>query len=205
VILFAPETWPFGAALAVMVGLFVIEGIGVLVAVSPSSLLDSLVPDSLDGANGLLGWLHVGKVPVLILLGLFLGGFAVAGYVVQSTVSAMSFGLLPAWLASIPAFFAALSATKILGGLFSRFVPLEQTSAVSESSLIGRAGVITEGIAKRGLGAQAKVRDAHGHFHYILVEPDLDDAILNEGEPIVLVKKLGAHYRAIVNPRPDLL
>jgi hypothetical protein len=142
---------------------------------------------------------------VLILLGLFLGSFAVAGYVVQSTVSAMSFGLLPAWLASIPAFFAALSATKILGSLFSRFVPLEQTSAVSESSLIGRAGVITEGIAKRGLDAQAKVRDANGHFHYILVEPDLDDAILNEGEPIVLVKKLGAHYRAIVNPRPDLL
>ncbi len=204
-ILFAPETWPFGSALVVMVGLFVIEGVGVVAAVSPSGVLDSWLPDSPDGLDGVLGWLHVGKVPILILLALFLGGFAVAGYVIQSTIGALGFALLPAWLASIPAFFAALSTTKVLGALFARYVPLEQTRAVSESSLIGRAGVVTEGIAKRGLGAQAKVKDSQGHFHYVLVEPDLDDVVLHEGEPIVLVKKLGAHYRAIANPRPDLI
>jgi membrane protein implicated in regulation of membrane protease activity len=207
-ILFAPETWPFGAALAVMVGLFIVEGVGFMLSMSPSSLFDAWLPDIPDGAQGLnnvLGWLHVGKVPILILLGLLLGGFALAGYVIQATVGALGLGLLPAWIASFPAFFAALSMTKLLGGSFARLIPLEQTTAVSESSLIGRAGVVTEGIAKQGLAAQAKVKDVHGNYHYILVEPDLGDQTFAEGEAIVLVRKTGATYRAISNPRPDLL
>jgi Protein of unknown function (DUF1449) len=207
-ILFAPETWPFGAALAIMVGLFIVEGIGFMLAMSPSSLLDAWLPDVPDGAQGLnnvLGWLHVGKVPILILLGLFLGGFAVAGYVIQATFAALGFGLLPAWLAAIPSFFAAISITKLTGGAFAHFVPTEQTRAVSEMSLVGRPGVVSEGVAKRGLAAQAKVKDIHGNTHNILVEPDIDDQIFHEGQAIVLVRKSGAHYRAMNNPRPDLL
>jgi hypothetical protein len=207
-ILFAPETWPFGAALAVMVGLFIVEGIGFMLAMSPSSLLDAWLPDIPDGADGLnnaLGWLHVGKVPILILLGLFLGGFALAGYVIQATVAAFGFGLLSAWLAAIPSFFAAVSITKLMGGAFRNLIPFEQTRAVSELSLIGRAGIVSEGIAKRGLAAQAKVKDVHGVVHNVLVEPDLEDQVFPEGEAIVLVRKSGAHYRAISNPRPDLL
>jgi hypothetical protein len=207
-ILYAPETWPFGAALAVMIGLFIVEGLGVMLAMSPSSLLDAWLPDVPDGAHGLqsvLGWLHLGKVPILILLGLLLGGFALAGYVIQATVGALGFGLLPAWLASVPAFLAAVSITKLLGGLFARLIPIEHSTAVSESSLIGRAGVVTAGIARQGLAAQAKVKDVHGYTHYVLVEPDLPDQTFPEGEPIVLVRKNGAHYRAISNPRPDLL
>ncbi len=40
-ILTAPETWPFAAALVTMVGLGVLEGLGMLFAVSPSLWLDA--------------------------------------------------------------------------------------------------------------------------------------------------------------------
>ena len=210
-ILTAPETWPFGAALAVMVGLSIIEGAGLLLAYSPSQLIDGLLPDmpdgagGADGAAGLLGWLHVGKVPVLVLLILFLSGFAIAGYVVQASAQSVAGLLLPAWLASLPACLAGVSTVKGIGSVLAKVMPQDETSAVSEQSLIGRPGVVIQGTARDGMAAQAKVRDAHGRAHYVMVEPDLSEETFAEGSDILLVKKIGARYTCIRNPHPALL
>lgn len=202
---FAPETWPFGAALLLMLALFIIEGGALLFAASPSAWLDGLLPDIPDSPDAPLGWLHLGKVPSLILLGLFLLGFSLCGYAVQSFSKALLGFLLPAWLASVPAVLAGVSLVSGLGGLIARVMPQDETSAVSEQSLIGRAGVITQGIARQGMAAQAKVRDLHGRAHYVMVEPDLSDDTFEEGSTVLLVKKVGAKYHGIKNPHPELL
>ncbi len=204
-ILTAPETWPFGAALAVMVGLSIIEGAGLLLAYSPSQLVDGLLPDMPDGADGLLGWLHIGKVPVLVLLILFLSGFAIGGYVVQASAQSVAGLLLPAWLASLPAFLAGVSTVKGIGSVLAKVMPQDESSAVSEQSLIGRPGVVIQGIARDGMAAQAKVRDSHGRAHYVMVEPDLSEETFAEGSDILLVKKIGARFKCIRNPHPALL
>lgn len=201
-ILFAYETWPFGAALLLMLALLVAEGAGLLFAASPSNWLDGVLPESLDGP---LGWLHLGKVPFLILLGLFLAGFSISGYAVQSFSEALFGGLLPAWIASVPAVLTAVATVSGLGGLIARVMPSDESSAVSEQSLIGRAGVVTQGVARQGMAAQAKVRDMHGRAHYVLVEPDLASDVFEEGVAVLLVKKTGAKYFGIRNPHPDLL
>jgi hypothetical protein len=201
----APETWPFGASLAIMVCLSLIEGAGLMLASSPSHLLDSLVPDVPDGADGVLGWLHIGKVPILVLLILLLGGFTVAGYVLQGAFQTISGTLLPAWLAAIPAFLAGISTVSGIGGLLARIIPKDETSAVSEQSLIGRSGIVIQGIARDGMAAQAKVRDANGHAHYLMVEPDLIEETFAEGSDILLVRKVGARFKCIRNPHPELL
>lgn len=205
IFLTAPQTWPFDAALAVMVGISLLEGLGLLLAHSPALLLESLLPAMPDGADGPLGWLHVGKVPLLILLILFLAGFTLCGYVIQGAVHGLSGALLPAWLASIPAFFAGLLSVSALGGLLARIIPGDESSAVSEQTLIGRPGVILRGTARQGLAAEAKVRDAHGHAHYVMVEPDLAEETFAEGSAIVLVSKTGARFKCIRNPHPELL
>jgi hypothetical protein len=206
VILFtAEQTWPFGAALAVMVSLRVLEGAGLLIAYSPSHWLDSLVPETPDGFDGPLGWLHLGKVPILVLMVLFLTGFALSGYLIQTVALSLAGRLLPAWGASIPAALAGLSMTSGLGSLIARMIPRDESSAVSEQSLIGRAGVVVRGIARAGLAAEAKVRDIHGYAHYVMVEPDLPDQVFEEGTNVLLVKKSGANFRCIPNPHPDLL
>lgn len=205
IIFTAPETWPFGAALAVMVGLSIVEGAGLILAHSPSHILESLMPDVPDGVEGPLGWLHVGKVPLLVLLILFLAGFTVSGYVIQSVSHGLAGSLLPAWLACIPAFLAGISTVNGVGGLLAKIVPGDETSAVSEQTLIGRAGVIVGGHARDGMAAEAKVRDANGRAHYVMVEPDIADQTLDEGTAIVLVRKAGARFKCIRNPHPELL
>lgn len=204
-VLVAPQTWPFGAALAVMVGLAIVEGAGLLLSFHPSGWIDHLLPDHPDLAEGPLGWLHVGKVPFLVLLILFLGGFALAGYVVQASVQGVAGFLLPAWLASVPAALAGLSTLRGVGGLIARVVPGDESTAVSEQSLVGRAGVVIAGSARTGLAAEAKVRDAHGRHHYVMVEPDIDGQTFDEGASIVLVRKAGGRFRCIANPHPELL
>lgn len=205
ILLTAEQTWPFGASLAVMLGLSVLEGAGLLIAHSPSSWLDSLLPEAPDGVDGPLGWLHLGKVPMLVLLILFLTGFALSGYLIQGVALSLSGHLLPAWVASIPAAFAGLSVTSGLGNLIARVVPRDESSAVSEQSLIGRAGVVVRGIARNGFAAEAKVRDVHGRAHYVMVEPDLPEQTFEEGTNVLLVKKIGVNFRCIRNPHPELL
>jgi membrane protein implicated in regulation of membrane protease activity len=204
-ILFAQETWPFGAALLLMLALFVIEGAGLLLSFSPSHWLDAITPDVPDGVEGALCWLHLGKVPFLILLGIFLAGFSMSGYAIQAFSKALLGNLLPAWLASVPSLFAGVALVSGLGGLIARIMPSDQTTAVSEQSLVGRAGVVTQGVAREGFAAQAKVRDMHGRAHYVMVEPDLASDTFEEGAAVLLVKKIGARYRGIKNPHPELL
>ncbi len=204
-VLTAPQSWPFGAALAIMVGLAVVEGAGLLFAVSPSHWLDNLIPDLHSAADGPLGWLHLGKVPILVLLILLLAGFSVSGYAILALVQAVSGILLPAWLAAIPAFFAGVSTVNAVGGFLSRNLPGDHSSAVSAQSLIGRAGVVLRGTAKRGVAAEAKVRDVHGHTHYVMVVPDLPEQSFDEGADILLVKKMGVQFHCIANPHPELL
>jgi len=204
-IFLAPEAWPFAAALVLLVTLSVLEGVGLLLSYSPSSFLDSLLPEIPDGVDGPLGWLHLGQVPILVLLVVFLAGFAISGYVIQSGAKALVNHLLPAWIASIPAVFAGLSTVSALGALIARIMPRDESSAVSEQSLLGRAGVIVRGTARHDYAAEAKVRDLQGRAHYVMVECDIEGESFAEGESVLLVSKLSSRYRCIRNPHPDLL
>ncbi len=202
----APETVPFGAALALMLGLAVIEGVGLFTAMSPSQWLDNLVPElDADGVEGALGWLHVGKVPMLVLLILFLLGFALCGYAVQLIARGVLGSYLPMWLASLPAVLMGLTTVRGVGALLAYIIPRDETSAVGEEALIGRAGMVTQGIARRGSAAEVKVRDHLGRAHYLRVEPDVNGEEFAEGTAVLIVKRVGASYRGIHNPHPDLL
>jgi hypothetical protein len=203
----ATETLPFGIAFALVVAIGLIEGFGMLVSLSPSNLLDQLLPD-IDGDTGLdrvLGWLHIGKVPSLVLLLLFLAGYALFGYALQMVVHGLLGSYLPGWGAGVMAVPPAMATVRGLGALIAHIIPRDETSAVSELSLVGRVGTVSGGVARRGLAAQARVRDSHGRTHYLMVEPDLDDEVFQEGAQVLIVRKAGAFYRCIANPHPTLL
>lgn len=203
----ANETLPFGIAFALIVGIALLEGLGMLLSMSPSNLLDDLLPE-IDGDSGLdrvLGWLHVGKVPSLVLLILFLSGYALFGYSVQMVSLGLFGSYLPGWTAGLLAVPSGMATVRGLGSLVAHIVPRDETSAVSEMSLIGRPGVVSAGQARKGLAAQARVRDSHGRTHYLMVEPDLGEEVFEEGSQILIVRKAGAFYRCIANPHPTLL
>ncbi len=203
----ATQNLPFGIGFALIVGIALLEGLGMLFSMSPSNLLDDVLPE-IDGDSGLdriLGWLHLGKVPALVLLLLFLTGYTVFGYSLQVVANGLFGGYLPAWLAGLLAVPAGMATVRGLGSLIAHIIPRDETSVVSEQSLVGRVGVIISGAARRGLAAQARVKDSHGRSHYLMVEPDIDDEVFDEGAQVLIVRKTGAFFRCIANPHPTLM
>lgn len=203
----AEQNLPFGIGFALIIGIALVEGIGMLVSLSPSNLLDHLIPD-IEGDSGLdrvLGWLHLGKVPALVLLLLFLSGYTLFGYGLQMVAYGLFGGYLPALIAGLLAVPAGMATVRSLGALIAHIIPRDETSSVSEQSLLGRVGVIVGGVAKKGLAAQARVKDGHGRSHYLMVEPDIDDEHFGEGTQVLIVRKAGAFYRCIANPHPTLI
>jgi len=203
----APETLPFGVGFGLIVGIALLEGFGMLVSLSPSNLIDDWLPDvSGDGAlDRVLGWLHIGRVPALVLLLLFLAGYVLFGYGLQMVAHGLLGGYLPAWMAGLLAVPSGMATVRGLGALIAHIVPRDETSVVSEQSLVGRVGVVTAGVARRGLAAQARVRDALGRSHYLMVKPDLEDEVFEEGAQVLIVRKAGAFFRCIANPHPGLM
>ncbi len=203
----APETYPFGVSLALIVAIALIEGLGMLVSLSPSNLIDHALPElhADTGVDRVFGWLHIGKVPALVLLVLFLAGYTLFGYALQMVVRGLFGFYLAAWAAGLLAVPSGLATVRGLGALIAHIIPRDETSAVSELTLVGRAGIVMQGAARRGMAAQVRVRDGFGRTHYLMVEPDVDDEIFEEGAQVLIVRKAGAFFRCIANPHPGLL
>ena len=208
--LFAAQTWPFTVATFLMLLIAVVEAAALVVGSSLSESLQSVLPDPWDDIHGpfdkLLGWLHVGRVPVLILLVLFLAGFALTGFA-MNLVAQRIFGFWITPLISTPvAFFATLPVVRVLGSALARVIPQDQTYAVSFDSLVGRVATIVTGTARRGYPAQARVPNEHGQNLYVMVEPEAADATFGSGERVLLTKLIsGSRFAAVVNPWPDLI
>lgn len=208
---FNPALAPFTIALLVMIAFALIEIFGLVLGLGVSELIDNVLPDfdveidaveapDFDGI-GVVGqvfaWLSIGKVPILILLAIFLTAFGLSGYMVQSIVMKVWGGFLPVPISVSGALFAALPITRHAGLLFARLMPKEQTDAVSSDTFIGRTAVILRGTASIDNPAEAKLTDALGATHYILVEPDREATRFEQGQEVLLVEKEVAIFKAI--------
>jgi hypothetical protein len=207
--LFAPETLPFAVALGLMALLALVELVGLLFGGSLGGLLDSdhevhapHIDADAGPLAGFLDWLCIGQVPTLVLMVIFLTAFGIAGFALQGALTTWVGAALHPLLASVGAFGAALPATRLGGKLFARIMPKVQTEATSRDSFVGRIATVTTGTARRGLPAEAKLRDAFGQTHYLRIEPDDEQAILAEGSQVLIVRRAGAVFHAIASTRP---
>jgi hypothetical protein len=99
---------------------------------------------------------------------------------------------------------SGLATVRGLGALVAHIIPQDETSIISEQSLVGRTGVVSGGRPGAAWPLR-RVLDAHGRTHYLMVEPDIDSDVFEEGVQILVVRKIGAIYRCIVNPHPSIL
>jgi hypothetical protein len=184
-IIAAPANLPFSAALLVMLMIGAVEALGLGASAVHLDL-------HADGGGDLLGWLGVGRVPLLMLLVVFLALFGLAGLAIQQFA-----GPLPLWIAVPGAVAAALPLTGLGARGLARIMPGDETTAVSLDDLVGRRGTITIGTARRGSPAQARVADIHGLAHYVMVEPYDDDRSIGQGETIRLDRREGNIFIAV--------
>ena len=216
-LLLAPETWPFGVASLLILSIAAIEGVALLIGTTASGWLDSLFhhsadglfdhsPDAPESPDSWLGWLHLGKVPVLILVVLFLALFALVGFALDLAAAGVFGAMIPPLIAAPVAAVAALPLMRVCAGGIAHLIPSDQTYAVSLDTLVGRVAVIVSGTARLGYPAQGKVTSEHGQVLYVMVEPDAADVTFTHRDAVLLVKRLsGTRFQAIRNPRPDLL
>jgi membrane protein implicated in regulation of membrane protease activity len=175
----------------VLIGLIEAVGLGASVA-----HLD-FDADAHAGDIGVLSWLGIGRVPLLIVIVVFLATFGLLGLAIQQIATNLAGAPLSTWLAGPAAAFASLPLTGLGARALARIIPQDETTAVSLDTLIGKRGTITIGTARRGSPAQARVRDAFGQIHYVMVEPHDEAHPIAEGETVLLARRDGHLFIAL--------
>lgn len=177
----------FSAAIVVMmlVGLLQAIGLGGDFDVDADADLDAL------------SWLGIGRVPLMILLVVFLASFGLIGLIGQQALLGLTGALLSPLYAVPAAAVLTLPVTGMLAHGLARILPRDLTTAIDIDELAGAGAVIVMGRATRGSPARARVEDRHGQAHYVMAEPDMPDTAFVEGERILLVRREGDIFRAI--------
>lgn len=182
----APANLPFSVALLVMLMIGAVEALGL-----GASAVHLDVGADVDGGGDLLGWLGVGRVPLLMLLVVLLALFGLIGLALQQFADALLGAPLSPWIAAPLAFAGSLPLLGMCGRGLARIMPGDETTAVSIDTLLGKRATVTIGSARRGSPARAQVRDVHGQIHYVMVEPHDDLGSLCAGETVLLVRREG--------------
>lgn len=208
-VLLVPQTVPFLIALGLMLLMALLEIVSTTIGMGFSELVDSFLPDidiDLDGATGpsstgglvkLLAWFRIGEVPVIMLFIIFLTAFGLIGLCLQFLCLHLIGFFVPTVVAVVLSFFLALPVVRSCGGVLGKYMPRDETYAVSEKSFYGKMATITLGTAQKGKPAQAKLHDVYGQTHYIMVEPDDPGQSFGQGEKVLIVSQTGALYTVI--------
>src|SRR5262245_16227204 len=107
-----------------MIVVMIAEAIAMVAGVSLSHWGDGLHIDHPDGiVGGAFGWLHFGKVPVLIIFVIFLMSFALGGFISQFAVRSVLGFYMPVAVAVPLAVVVAVFGVRVLGGAIRKFVP----------------------------------------------------------------------------------
>lgn len=208
----APQNLPFMVALVIMGLLFVLEVASLLLGgvndwidgLLPDSLMDSAHPEvGIDAVDAgifvrFLSWLYVGRVPLLMLMVVFLAVFGVTGYALQATVFGLFGFFVPTLLAVVGVWLVSLPVVRVCAQVLYKILPKDETTAVSENELVGRVGVVVIGTATVSESAQVKVKDIHGQVHYVMAYADGEP--LSAGTAVLLVAKDGMYFKMIANP-----
>ncbi len=206
-LILASESAPFTTAIIFVILLGTVEAVTLLIGASLSGLFDHLAALHFDiHADSGLGWLHLGKVPVLVLLVLFLTAFAMVGLTCNAIAYKVLASYPPPLLSSAIAFLTALLVVRVCGSGLAKIIPSDESSAITLDSLVGRVAVIVNGTAKKNYPAQARVTTEKGQTFYVQVEPEsiTEQFVLNDS--VLLVKQIsGTRFLVCANPHPELL
>jgi len=206
---FSSDLFPFTLSVLIMFFIAAIEGVGLLLGAGFSHVLDSLFPgidvdvdlpddfNSPDFFTRILSWLRIGKVPVLVLILIFLTVFGLSGILIQIVSNQLWSHYVSSWIAAIPSLVLAVIVVRMSACLLEKIIPEDETEAVSSKTFIGKVATITLGTARKGKPAQAKLLDSFGKTHYIMVEPDNERDDFSQGVDVLIVEKNGSFFKAV--------
>jgi len=198
-LLFSPECAPFAIAAAMLAGLTAIEMLAMVMGFSITEFLGKPEVHGHDGVLAYLTWLNLGGVPLLILLMLTLGFFAMTGFAIQAVAHAF-WAPLPAIVAAIPAALATIPMVRASSRTVARIVPHDETYAVDLDAFLGRTAEVSIGPLDQGLPGRVRVKDQHGNWHVLRARAAKDQGPFGIGASVLLADHKANVFIAIPAP-----
>lgn len=189
------EYLPFTVAFVVMLGIGLIEGVGLGLGHLD---VDADLDVHGDAGPGLLDWLGLGReLPILVWLTSLLCCFTIAGFTIQQVATLLTGYPLHLGLASAAALVIGGTVNAFVAAGLARILPSYESTIIEAEDLLRHRGTVLEGTASRGHPARAKVVDQFGQAHYVMVEPHHETDIIAQGETALLVRREGPVFFAL--------
>jgi membrane protein implicated in regulation of membrane protease activity len=159
----------------------------------------ALETESHSAIGGLFLWINAGRLPLLILMILALGVFAIAGFLLQAV--AHSFGTaVPVTLAALAAVAISLPAIRVTSRGIARIIPRDETYAVDEADFVGHVGEVSIGPLDQGLPGKVRLKDVFGNWHSVAARASPESTPLPVGASVLLVDRDARCFIAISAP-----
>jgi hypothetical protein len=179
-----------------------IELLTMIVGFSISELIGkdfALETESHSAIGGLFLWINAGRLPLLILMILALGVFAIAGFLLQAV--AHSFGTaVPVTLAALAAVAISLPAIRVTSRGIARIIPRDETYVVDEADFVGHVGEVSIGPLDQGLPGKVRLKDVFGNWHSVAARASPESTPLPVGASVLLVDRDARSFIAISAP-----
>jgi hypothetical protein len=201
-ILLAPDVRPFAIAAAIMVTLGGIELLTMIVGFSMSELIGkdfALESESHSAIGGLFLWINAGRLPLLILMILALGVFAIAGFLLQAIAHSVGTAV-PVTLAALAAAAISLPAIRITSRGIARIIPRDETYVVDEADFVGHVAEVSIGPLDQGLPGRVRLKDVFGNWHSLVARASPESIPLPVGASVLLVDRDAKSFIAISAP-----
>jgi hypothetical protein len=201
-ILLAPDVRPFAISAAIMVTLGGIELLTMIVGFSISELIGkdfALETESHSAIGGLFLWINAGRLPLLILMILALGVFAISGFLLQAIAHSVGTAV-PVTLAALAAIAISLPAIRVTSRGIARIIPRDETYVVDEADFVGHVGEVSIGPLDQGLPGKVRLKDVYGNWHSVAARASPESTPLPVGASVLLVDRDARSFIAISAP-----
>jgi Protein of unknown function (DUF1449) len=201
-ILLAPDVRPFAVAAAIMMALGGIELVAMLIGFSIGEMFGKEVAVDVDHGNGLGGlflWINAGRLPLLILIVLALGVFAITGFFLQGIAHGAGF-TIPPLIASLVAAAVSLPAIRVTSRGIARIIPRDETYVIDNDDFVGHVAEVSVGPLDQGLPGRVRLKDVFGNWHSLVARAGPDSAPLAVGASVLLVDRDKKSFIAISAP-----
>ena len=201
-ILLAPDVRPFAISAAIMVTLGGIELLTMIVGFSISELIGkdfALETESHSAIGGLFLWINAGRLPLLILMILALGVFAISGFLLQAIAHSVGTAM-PVTLAALAALAVSLPAIRVTSRGIARIIPRDETYVVDEADFVGHVGEVSIGPLDQGLPGKVRLKDVFGNWHSVAARASPESTPLPVGASVLLVDRDARSFIAISAP-----
>ena len=132
------HNYPFSIAIMLMLGLCALELVSLLLGAGLFQAIDSMLDTDLELEMSETNWishcLEFGKVPLLVVIVVYLTMFGVSGWAFQALTLATIGFVLPGWIAALIVALLVFKPCKGICRLIGRVFPKVESTSVSEKS-----------------------------------------------------------------------